>query len=84
MENKKILGYRRFVSKKGVAFCIVTLACPYTDREIEGGSCGTKVEDIWLPEHLHNMINPQVIGKVAVVDYYVMNGRAYINDLSIK
>lgn len=84
MEGKKILGYRSFNSKKGVPCCILTLGCPYSDRDIQNGSCGTKVEEIWLPENCHNIVNPQIIGKMAVIDYYVMNGRAYVENVTIK
>lgn len=84
METKKILGYRKFNSKAGKALCIVTASSPYTDREIEHGACGVKVEELWLPEECHAMINPQVVGKNIELSYSVSNGRAYIVGAVIK
>lgn len=84
MSEKKILGYRKFNSKKGEAFCIVIAMEPFSDRELEHGACGNKCEEIFIPKEYHEMINAQVIGKNLVPTYNVSGGRAYIVGLQIK
>lgn len=84
METKKIIGYRKFNSKAGKPCCIVTVGAPYSEREIERGACGTKTEELWLPEESHNLINPQVIGKNIEVSYTISAGKAYIASVAIK
>ena len=80
----KVLGYRKFNSKTGKPFCILQTSKPFTDREMEYGACGQKIEEVWLPESCHDAVNPQIIGKNAEISYTVQNGRAYIEDVKFQ
>ena len=84
MEEKKIVGYRKFNSKQGKPFCILQTVTPFTDRELEHGACGSKIEEVWLPEDLHNQVNPQSVGKTAVFSYTIVGNKAYISGMQLK
>ena len=84
METKKIYGYRKFTSKKGSATCIVQCGSPYSNRDIEHGACGTKIEEVWIPEEFQGLISPACIGKNLEIGYSIVNGRAYINSVAVK
>ena len=84
MNTKKILGFRKFVSKTGKPTCIVQVAVPYTDREIEKGACGTKVEEVWIPEQFQHLFNAQAVGKNALIIYEVVGKNAYVYSVEIK
>ena len=84
MEEKKVLGYRMFNSKAGKPFCILQCTTPFTDRELNHGACGNKIEEVWLPEELQKLVNPQIVGKMAHITYTIQNGRAYIQDIAFK
>ncbi len=84
MDEKKILGYRKFNSKTGKPFCILQTVSPFTDRELEHGACGSKIEEVWLPENLHSLVNPQIVGKTAHFSYTIQGNKAYIQDVAFK
>lgn len=84
MSAKKVLGYRKFNSKTGKPCCIVTVSYPYPDRDLQYGACGNKTEESWIPEELQSIVTPQIIGKTAEFTYDVVNGRAYIREVSFK
>lgn len=84
MNEKKILGYRKFNSKTGKPFCILQTVTPYTDRELEYGACGSKIEEVWVPEQFHELVNPQSVGKTAHISYTVDGNKAYIAGITIK
>lgn len=84
MDAKKVVGYRKFNSKAGKPFCIVTVVYPFSDRDLQYGACGSKTEDIFIPEELHNIVTPQVIGKNMECTYDVVNNRAYVREVAFK
>lgn len=84
MDEKKILGYRQFNSKTGKPYCILQTTYPFTDRELEHGACGNKIEEVWLPENLHSLVNPQIVGKMAHFTYTIQGNKAYIQDVTFK
>lgn len=84
MEQKKIIGFRKFNSKAGKPCCIVQVGAPYSSKEIEHGACGTKVEEVWIPEESQNLITAQCIGKMLELGYSIVGGRAYIDSVAIK
>lgn len=82
--EKKILGFRKFNSKKGNALCLVQLVSPFSDVQVQNGACGNQSEDVWIPEQFHGMFNPQCIGKMADIGYAVIGGKAYVETVNIK
>lgn len=81
--EKKILGFKKFNSKKGKALCLVQLISPFTDKQIENGACGNQCEDVWIPEKFQDMFTPQCIGKIAILGYSVIGGSAYVESVKI-
>ena len=84
MAKKTIIGYRKFKSKKGDEFCIVQASEPYSRREEQYGACGEKVEDIFIPQDFHNLIDEFCIGKTLVLTYTIQGGKAYIESVEIQ
>ena len=83
MTEKKILGYRKFESKKKEPFCIVQGVAPYSPKDVAHGAVGDKSEDIFVPAEYHSLFTPDCIGKMMLIDYYVDGGRAYILSVEV-
>jgi hypothetical protein len=82
MKNATIcLGVKKFTSKDGRNFCILETSAPFSDREIANGCKGSRVEEIFLPEHLHNKADTLTVGGQIAFDYTVVSGRAYVDDV---
>lgn len=64
-----LIGYRKFVSKKGTSCCIVSLIDDYTDFDYSHGAVGQKVDDVFIPESCHSLIQPNCIGKYFELEY---------------
>lgn len=69
----KILGFNKFTSKKGNVCCMLQLSRDFTDKELEAGSCGLRVEDAFLPAELFSIAVPDNVGKSCEL-YYNRNG----------
>lgn len=82
MKNATIcLGVKKFTSKDGRNFCILETSAPFSDREVQNGCKGSRVEEIFLPEHLFNKADTLTIGGQIAFDYTVVSGRAYVDDV---
>ena len=64
-----LIGFRKFVSKKGSKCCVVTLTSDFSSFEMEHGAYGSKSEEVFLPEDCHPLINPSVIGSSCELTY---------------
>lgn len=71
MKNGEIIGFSRFLDKKGVDRLYVDVASAPTTFDKSHGRVGMKVEQIWVPESCYGMFNESVIGKVLKCDYEV-------------
>lgn len=81
----KLIGYRRFTSKKnGETYCVATLLCDLTQRDIAGGCVGQKTEDIFVPSEQVNLLRPEDIGKQLQCNYEYSNGKAYLLSVAVK
>ena len=58
----RLIGFRKFVSKKGTNCCVVNLLCDFSSFDVQHGACGEKVEEVFLPEECHSLIDARVIG----------------------
>lgn len=82
MKNATIcLGVKKFTSKDGRNFCVLETSVPFSDREIQNGCKGSRVEEIFLPDHLHGKVDGLTIGGQIAFDYTVVSGRAYVDDV---
>lgn len=82
--EKKIVGFRKFNSKKGTPCCIVYMVSPFTDRQLQNGGCGQETSQEFIPEDFHALINAQSIGKLITINKYESGGRLYIDTVSVK
>ena len=59
----KLVGYKRFTSKKGERYCVAQVVGDFSQRDIDNGCCGSKVEEVFLPAERVDELNPSHIGK---------------------
>lgn len=83
MDKKKVLGFRRFVSKKGTPCLVMNVSFPYADRQIENGACGETVEDLFIPKEYHDKVTPAIIGKYVIFTYDISGGRAFLTGFEV-
>lgn len=81
--KKKIVGYKRFTSKKGTALCVVNCLSDFTDREYANNCFGQKIEEIFMPADEYDLLKPEHIGKMANFEYEINNGSAYLVHVEI-
>ena len=84
MREKKVIGYRKFKKKTGEPMCIVIVVMPCDDRDNQFGAFGSKIEEVFIPDSCHNLVTPQIIGKIADFTYDVVNKRAYVVSVNFK
>ena len=82
MKNATILlGVKKFTSKDGRNFCILETSVPFSDREVQNGCRGSRVEEVFLPDELHAKSDALTVGGQIAFDYQVVSGRAYVDDV---
>ncbi|MBQ2744851.1 MAG: hypothetical protein IJF37_04460 [Lachnospiraceae bacterium] len=59
----KLVGFKRFTSKKGNELCIATVLRDATTREKEYGCVGQVAEDIFVPTGQIDYLTEKMIGK---------------------
>lgn len=80
----KLVGYKKFVSKKnGKTYCVAEVVQDLSAREIENGSVGQKVDEIFLPEDKLDLLKITDIGKELTLDYELSGGRAYLVNVTV-
>lgn len=80
---EKLIGLKKFKSKKGQDCYVAVIEVPFTDREMEYGSRGCKAEEQFIDERIYNMLSPADFGKQIVRDFQITGGRAYLTDLQV-
>lgn len=81
----KLVGYRRFTSKKnGKDYCVAEIETPFSSRETASGAVGCKTEQIFMPEEQYDFLKPDHIGKEVKLDYELSGGRAYLVNVTVK
>ena len=82
---KKIVGYSKFVSKKGTDTCIVHVVEPFSDGQLSRGCVGSEADTIAIyDKEIFDKVTESCIGKTLDVSYNVSNGRAFVRDISIR
>ena len=79
----KLIGFKRFLSKKGSNLCIANVVRDCTTRECERGSVGQTMDEIFVPDHLYDYLQPEHVGKDIDLVYEMSGGRAYLNSVVI-
>lgn len=81
MEEKKLVGFKKFTGKNGKNYCVANVLSNYS--QYDRGCVGQKVEEIFLPEGCEDMLNEKTIGKAVNIGYRISAGRAYVESFSI-
>lgn len=76
----KILGFSKFKSKTGKNCVVLQLQREFNSRELNSGSLGVRVEEVFLPDHLLNVVIKDNLGKSCNLFY---NRNGYLEDLII-
>lgn len=80
----KLVGYRKFASSKnGKEYCVAQVVSDVTEREVNRGFVGQKVEELFLPEDQIDVFKPSDIGKEIETTYELSGGRAYLVKVSV-
>lgn len=79
----KLVGFKRFESKKGGTFCVANVVYPYTEAEKSRGNYGNNVEGVFLPANLTNLLTEKDIGKDVELSYTISQGKAYLDNLVV-
>lgn len=64
-----LIGYRKFTSKKGTNCCIVSLVNDYSTFDCSHGAVGQKVDEVFIPENCHGLIQPDSVGRYYELEY---------------
>lgn len=80
---KKLVGFKKFKSKNGNDLCVACLVGDFTARDIQNGSFGSNVEQVFLPDTQFNYLTSKDIGKEVELNYDVVNGRAYLSEIVV-
>lgn len=80
----KLVGYRRFTSKKNVETCIASVIMDANDRDKNSGHVGQKTDEIFMPSDQVDFLKPEHIGKELVLSYDMSGGRAFLTNVAVK
>lgn len=80
---KTLVGFKRFNSKKGSPLCIAIIAAPFDSAANERGSFGSDMESVFVPAEQFSYLTPDDIGKPVTTQYDIVNGRAYLREISV-
>lgn len=82
-KKQRLIGFRRFTSKKNTPVCIATVATECDQTDNERGRFGCMSEEIFMPSELYSYLQADDIGCEVTAEYSVVNGRAYLNDFIV-
>lgn len=80
----KLIGYKRFTSKKSVETCIAQVIREVTEREKQAGAVGQVCDEIFLPPDQVDMLKPSDLGHELLFTYEMSGGRPYLTDVKVK
>ncbi len=80
----RLVGFKRFESKKGETYCVANVVYPYTEAEKARGNYGENVEAVFLPSHVVNLLTEKDIGKKVDLSYTISQGKAYLDDFVVR
>lgn len=80
----KLQGYKKFTGKNGKDYCVANVVTPYTQRDMDRGCVGSKVEEVFLPDSQRDILTPADIGKELDLSYEFSGNRAYLIGVSVK
>lgn len=84
MAEKKLVGFKKFTSKKGNPLCVAIVMTPFDSKANERGSYGCDVESVFLPQEQIDYLIPTDIGKPVDLNYNIVGGRAFLTQITVK
>ena len=78
-----LIGYKRG-SFEGRSYEYMWLATDLKEKDIENGGSGMSVEKHYIPNDLIGILKPEDIGKELLLDFEVVNGKAYLLGFVVK
>lgn len=79
----KVIGINKFRSKAGKECVTLVYSVPCSPVDNARGRFGAVVEDDFVPDHLHSLIDVSLIGKSVDLDHRISGGKAYMESLVI-
>lgn len=80
----KLVGFRRFTSKKSKDYCVANVVTEYTDRDKANGAVGQRTEEVFVPSDQYDYLQPSDIGCEIVLNYNFSGNRAYLDRIEVK
>lgn len=80
----KLVGFRRFVSKKGDNYCVANVVSDYTERDKANGAVGSRTEELFIPSAQYDYLQASDIGSEIVLNYNFSGNRAYLDSVEVK
>ncbi|MCM1185003.1 MAG: hypothetical protein NC251_13455 [Lachnoclostridium sp.] len=77
----KLVGFKRFKSKKGNDLCLANIETPFSPSDIARGCVGSDVQGVFVPDDQYDLLTEKDIGKTVELVYSINNGRAYLEEL---
>lgn len=84
MAKNILLGVKKFTARSGKSYEVMHLVSDVTARDVENGSFGKLVEEVFVPDRMAGFLKPEHIGKEVVMDYEITGGRAYLIGFDVK
>lgn len=81
--KKKLIGFKRFTSKKGTPLCVAIIATAFDKQQNERGSYGCDAESVFLPSEQYDYLSADDLGKEVTTAYDIVGGRAYLRELIV-
>lgn len=81
--KKKLIGFKRFTSKKGNPLCVAIVATPFDKEQNARGSFGCDAQSLFMPSEQYDYLSSDDIGKEVSISYDIMGDRAFLRELTV-
>lgn len=81
--KKKLIGFKRFTSKKGNPLCVAIIATEFDKQQNERGSFGFDAEQVFVPSEQYDYLGKDDLGCEVTTQYDIVGGRAYLRELKV-
>lgn len=79
----KVLGLKKFVDKKNISRCIISVSLPFNDYDIQNGAVGSDVKQLWLNGSAGDNVDKSIIGKDIEPVATFNNGQWYTSGIKV-
>lgn len=78
-----LIGYKKGTSQKGKPYCLAQVMSEYNAMQNSNGCVGNVVQDIFIPPHQIDYLEPKMVGKEIKLDYEVNFGKAFLVQVQV-